>query len=148
MIGRCLIYVGYGLHKLLGKCHYLVMGMWRNGKVRYHLLDIIFFNVYSFKKKIRFILFFLSFSGYYWNAKKRAKKDFKKGLFSPWRAKLALGEGQISLIKVERRSIVFMLLVLVGARATPLWIWNYLNEDFWPIQKVLRKRKLWEIFNT
>ena len=38
MIGRCLRYVWYGLQKLLGFCHYFVMGMWRNGKVRYHRL--------------------------------------------------------------------------------------------------------------
>ena len=35
LIGRCLSYVGYGLKRLLGNSYYLVMGMWRNGKMRY-----------------------------------------------------------------------------------------------------------------
>ena len=36
LIGLCIKYVGYRLQKLLGNPHYSVMGIWRNGKVRYY----------------------------------------------------------------------------------------------------------------
>ena len=52
LIDRCLRYVGYGLQKLLGNCHYSVMGMWRNGKVRYHLIKTNQRSTWKKSKKV------------------------------------------------------------------------------------------------